>query len=295
MKPTFIGLGAQKCASSWLHAIFADHPQAYVSTPKELDFFSSHFERGYQWYERHFDSATREHLAIGEISPSYLPDWDAPARAHEYNPDFRIVVALRDPVERAYSNFLHDVRLGYYQSATPVFENALAINPMYVEQSRYARHLRRWMEFFPRERFLIVLQEEIHQEPYELARQVYEFLGVNCEHESTALNRRANESYLPKSRKREQIVRTLGRNVRKYGFGWLDRAARRSGIIAAMHRHDRLDIRSVVPPMREDTRRQLNATLAVDVGALLQLLGRETLPWPTHASTHRPSESHNAT
>jgi hypothetical protein len=290
VKPTFIGLGGQKCASSWLHAIFADHPQAYVSTPKELDFFSSHFERGFQWYERHFTAATPDHLAIGEISPSYLPDSDAPARAHAYNPQLRILVALRDPVERAYSNFLHDVRLGYYRSGTPSFEEALANNPMYVEQSRYARHLRRWMQYFPASQFLIVLQEEIHQKPSDLARQVYRFLAISTRHESTSVARRANESYLPKSRSTEQLIRTLGRTVRKSGFGWLDRAARRSGIIAAIHRKNRLDIRSLVQPMQDETRSMLNATLAEDTRDLLDILGRHALPWPSYTSGQASAE-----
>lgn len=291
MKPTFIGLGGQKCASSWLHAIFADHPQAYVSTPKELDFFSSFYERGFQWYERHFEGADREHLAIGEISPSYLPDWDAPARAHAYNPDFRILIALRDPVERAYSNFLHDFRLGYYQSSTPSFEDALANSPMYVEQSRYARYLRRWLDYFPRDRLLIVLQEEIREDARLMARQVYEFLGVRNDHLSASLDRRANESYLPKSRRTEQTMRSTGRLARKYGLGWLDQAARRSGVIAALHRRNRLDIRRVVPPMAEATRARLIVDFASDTGDLCALLGRDSLPWPSWIEATGPSDA----
>src|SRR5687767_9096163 len=138
--PTFIGLGGQKCASTWLHVVFRDHADAYVSTPKELDFFSSFYDRGFQWYEAHF-AAAEGRRAIGEISPSYLPDHDAPARAHAYNANLRIIVALRDPVERAYSNHLHDIRLGHYSGRDLSFETGLANNPMYLEQSRYALHL----------------------------------------------------------------------------------------------------------------------------------------------------------
>lgn len=285
MKPTFIGLGGQKCASSWLHAIFADHPQAFVSTPKELDFFSSHFERGFQWYERHFEAATGGHIAVGEISPSYLPDSDAPARARRYNPDLRILVALRDPVERAYSNFLHDVRLGYYQSAAPSFEDALANNPMYVEQSRYARHLRRWMEFFPASQFLIVLQEEIHDDPDGQARRVYDFLGVSRAHCSTALNARTNESYLPLSRAREERIRSLGRLLRASRLGWVDRLARRSGLIRMLHSVNRVDIRTVVPPVTDTQRAALMAIFAEDVADVAEISGRRALPWATWAAT----------
>ena len=91
MKPTFIGLGGQKCASSWLYMIFSDHPDAFVSSPKELNFFSAFYDRGAQWYESHFTDAVGRQ-AVGEISPSYLPDWNAAPRAYAYNADFRIVL-----------------------------------------------------------------------------------------------------------------------------------------------------------------------------------------------------------
>jgi hypothetical protein len=280
MKPTFIGLGGQKCASSWLYNIFSDHPDAFVSTPKELNFFSSCYERGFQWYENHFaDAAGR--LAVGEISPSYLPDWDAPIRAHAYNPNLRILVALRDPVERAYSNHLHDLRLAYYKGSDLSFEAGLANNPMYLEQSRYARHLSRWLEFFPMDRMMIVLQEEIQADPLAQARRVYEFLDISTEHVSDFVGRRSNESYLPKSRGRQKFIRSLGALTRKSGLGWLDQLLRRTGVISALHDSNRLEIRDIVPPLREDTRARLHAALADDTLSLAEIMGRKTLPWKT--------------
>jgi hypothetical protein len=287
MKPTFIGLGAQKCASSWLHAIFADHPQACVSTPKELNFFSAFYERGFQWYERHFQASRPDQIAVGEISPSYLPDGDAPARAHAYNPDFRILVALRDPVERAYSNFLHDVRLAYYQAEHPRFEDALANNPMYVEQSKYSHHLRRWFECFPRSQFLIVLQEEIREDPVGQARLVYNFLGIDEAHVSAAFERRPNESYLPRSQRLESVVRGLGRVMRHSGLHALYRAARRSDMVDFVRRRNRIDIRSAVPPMDGALRARLCAEFLEDTKELAALLNRDRLPWSTWEHEHQ--------
>ncbi len=68
MKPNFIGIGAQKCASSWLYDILADHPEAAVSATKELDFFSYHYERSHAWYERQF-SEKPVVKTVGESSP----------------------------------------------------------------------------------------------------------------------------------------------------------------------------------------------------------------------------------
>jgi hypothetical protein len=280
MKPTFIGLGAQKCASTWLYRLFDNHPDAFVSTSKELNFFSSFYERGSQWYESHFAGASGR-SAIGEISPSYFPDWDAPARAHAYDPNLCILLALRDPVERAYSNHLHDIRLGHFKGSDLSFEAGLANNPMYLEQSRYARHLSRWQEFFPMDRMLIVLQEDIHADPQAQARHVYEFLGISTEQVSQFAGRRANESYLPKSRSREKFIRSVGALTRNIGLGWLDRLLRRTGMISALHNRNRLEIRDFVPPLRDETRARLYAAFAEDTMRLAAITGRKSLPWKT--------------
>jgi len=286
MKPTFIGLGGQKCASSWLYTVFNDHPDAFVSTPKELNFFSAVYDRGHRWYESHFRAAAGR-SAVGEISPSYLPDADAPGRAQAYNPDFRILVALRDPVERAYSNHLHDIRLGYYDAPDLSFEAGIENNPMYVEQSRYAQHLRRWLAHFPREHILVVLQEEISADPRAQARRVYEFLGIARDHEPASVGKRANESYLPRSRTRERLIRSAGATMRHLGLGWIDQGLRRAGVVSALHGANRLDIRKVVPPMTEESRQRLQALLAEDTLQLAAMLGRESLPWKTWQAANR--------
>lgn len=290
MRPSFIGLGGQKCASSWLYMVFRDHPDVFVTVPKELDFFSAFYDRGFQWYESFFAVADGK-AAIGEISPSYLPDRDAPARAHAYNPDFRIIVALRDPVERAYSNHLHDVRLGHYSGQDLSFEAGLANNPMYVEQSRYATHLSRWTKYFPSKQIHVLLQEEIRSDPRGAARGLYAFLGVDSGHVSESVADRANESYLPKSENRERIVRGIGRVVRKTGLGWFASWLHRVGFIAAIHRGNRLNIREIVPPMREETRGRLQELLAEETLTLAEMLNRESLPWRTweHAARRMPS------
>ncbi|MCK5749828.1 MAG: hypothetical protein KAH44_26670, partial [Oricola sp.] len=93
-KPTFLGVGAQKCASTWIYRILENHPQICVSGEKELDFFSSHFDRGFGWYEDRFPHYGPHRMVAGEVSPSYFYNPLAVKRARAYNPDFRILVSL---------------------------------------------------------------------------------------------------------------------------------------------------------------------------------------------------------
>ncbi|MBK8970414.1 MAG: sulfotransferase domain-containing protein [Hahellaceae bacterium] len=285
MKPTFIGIGAQKCASSWIYRVFSDHPEAFVSTPKELDFFSFNYEKGFEWYEKHFN-ASIDQKAIGEISPSYFPDTDAPARAARYNPELKIIVNLRDPIERAYSNHLHEVRLGNLTGADLSFERGLKNNPMYTNQGLYAEHLSRWMQFFPRENFLVIFQEDVKTSAEHETRHLYDFLGINRDHRSEFTDQKANESYLPKSQNREDRFKSVGKTLNRIGMGAVARSLRKSSFYQNIKSQNRLNIREIVPPMRPETRKELELLFAQDSQALAKLINRNALPWENRQSTH---------
>jgi hypothetical protein len=284
LQKLFVGIGAQKCASTWVYTILQDHPQVSVSEPKELDFFSYNYERGFQWFERHFARNDRAPI-IGEISPSYFHDLAAPSRLAAYRPDARIIVTLRDPVERAYSNHLHDIRIENYQGPDLSFEAGIANNPMYVEQSRYAVHLKRWLEYFPKEQLLVLLQEEIKEDPHGQAQFVYRFLGIDDLHVSAAAEKRANESYLPKSREKEQLMKKVGSIARSAGLGAGVELLRKVGVIDALKQSNRQSIRDVVPPIPNEMRQKLESLFAEEIAELAAMLGREELPWRTWHAT----------
>lgn len=280
----FIGIGGQKCASSWIYRILEDHPQVAVSEPKELDFFSYYYDRGRQWYEWHFTPDAAATRIAGDVSPSYLHHPDAPRRAQAYNPNMRIVVALRDPVGRAWSNHLHEVRLGHFAGEDLTFEAGLRNNPMYLEQSLYAKHLSRWLAVFGRERVHVAFQEDIERDPAGEAVRLYRFLGVDEAHVAQFLDRRANESYVPRNVLLERITRSLGRVGRALGLGALVKAVRYSPLVDRFIGRNRQHLREVVPPMREETRAELRAFFAEDEKALSTLLGVSPLPWQKKTS-----------
>ena len=163
----------------------------------------------------------------------------------------------------------------------------MANNPMYFEQSRYATHLARWFACFQREQVLVLFQEEINQDPRVNASKVYRFLGIDATHISDFAKKRANESYIPKSREQERLLRELGGAARAAGMGAGIELLRKTGLIEAIHRANRLDIRKLVPPMMADTRQQLAESLAGEMKELTTLLGKTELPWPAwHAVGH---------
>lgn len=287
MKIDFIGIGAQKCASTWVHRVLSDHPEVAVLPGKEIDFFSYYYNFGYEWYERHASEVGAVKI-VGEVSPSYFIDTDTPERVFLYNPGMRILLSLRDPIERAYSNHLHEVRLGHVTGQNLEFESGLKNNPMYLLQSSYAQQLSRWLAVFPSHQILVIFQEDIRDDPHGQARNLYRFLSISEEHQSWFLKKKINESLVIKNARVDYFLKRVGKLGRSIGAGELVEIIKKSDLVRRLRReHNQIDLRQVIPPMREDTRRHLQNMLADDMYELTQQLEREDLPWPSWRALHK--------
>ncbi|MFH0341654.1 MAG: sulfotransferase [Chromatiales bacterium] len=278
VKPTFIGIGAQKCASTWLFEILSDHPEVTLGEPKELDFFSRYYDHGFQWYERHF--AYRPGVrAVGEISPSYFHEPLVPSRVESYLPHVKILLSLRDPVERAISNHKHQVRTGLFRGVDLSFEAGLANNPMYIEQGLYATHLSKWFEYFPRDQILVVLFEDILADPLAVAHAVYTFVGVDSDHRAQALNRKSNESHIIRYPLLDQWRKRLRARAKAGGLDWLWKTVGRLRLQKLYRSLNRLPSEHVVPPVADATVRELRVRFADEVARTEELIHRLLDHW----------------
>lgn len=278
MKPNFIGIGAQKCASSWLYDILADHPEVAVSEKKELDFFSYNYERGYTWYDQQFPEKPGAR-AIGEVSPSYFNEASVPERVRLFSPDLRILLSLRNPVERALSQHRHLVRIGYVPGPDYSFESSLANNPSYVEQGCYATHLKRWLSFFPQHQIHVVLMEDIKKDPEKAARNVYAFLDVDANHRSIALHERSNPSYVVRHRRLGNAVDALREAANRAGMASIWRGIGRMGAQRLYRGVNRMPSEAVIPAPKSETLCRLREVFREEVSVLEAMIGRNLESW----------------
>ena len=278
MRISFIGIGAQKCASSWVHDLLADHPEVAVPRLKEVDFFTHHFENGYRWYE-HQLLVRPGAIAAGENSPSYMHEPAVPERVFAYRPDMKIVVSLRDPVERVLSQHRHMVGLGRVPSADLSLEAALATNPTYVDQGFYHRHLRRWTDRFGLERLHAILLEDIRSDPAAVARGLYQFVGVGADHAPASLRQVINPSYMPNNHVLEERIRQLRRAMIAKGAGRAWRLLGDTGLRRIYRALNRKSGAEVIPEARPETLQQLRIGFADDVEQLGRLLKRDLSGW----------------
>jgi hypothetical protein len=276
-KPGFVGIGAQKCASTWIYDILSDHPEVCVSAVKEVNFFSYHFDHGYQWYEGQFDCS--DDRLRGEISPSYFYEPAVPARIARYHPDAKLILALRDPVDRAISNHKHEVRVGHFSGDDLSFEAGLRNNPNYIDQGLYATHLKRWLEHFPAERILTVLFEDIVADPEQVARRVYAYLGIDESHRSEALDTRSNTGHLNRSPGLDGIRRQIRLSLARIGLAGAWEKLARSGLRNIYRRYNWLPAEAQIPPVSAEARNDLRQRFASEVEELEAILGRSLKHW----------------
>jgi hypothetical protein len=196
--PDFLVIGAQKAGTTALYAYLRWHPGITGPSWKEVRFFDRHWWRGEGWYRGQFPLRSAGRL-VGEASPSYVFHPRAPERARSLVPDAKLVALLRDPVDRAYSHYQHEVVLGREPLS---FEDALAAecertrgeverlvadprafsrawwDHTYVARGLYAEQLERWLEVFPREQLTVVTTDELGQRPAETYASILSFLGA---------------------------------------------------------------------------------------------------------------------
>lgn len=260
-RPNFIILGAAKAGTTALYHYLKQHPQIYVTPLKETNYFALAGEKldfrgpgdadyvnslsitDEAAYRAQFDGVTDE-IAVGEASPLYLYHPHAAARIREAVPDARLVAILRNPIDRAYSAFLHLVRDG--REPERDFARVLQLEPERIAANwehiwhlaamgRYEEQLRRYYDLFPREQIKVYLYRDLRTDQTGVLRDLFAFLGADPDFRPDC-TQRYNEATLPASER---------------------------------------------PPLLPEVRRALQEQLRPDILRLQDLIGRDVSHWLT--------------
>ena len=207
--PDFVIIGAQKCGTTSLYHFVAMHPAVVPAPEKELGYFTTKYRFGKQWYRsnfptnlsrRSFYKKTGQKLLSGEASPLYLFYPGVSGRMKGTLPDVKLIVILRNPVDRAYSNYHHTVREKW---ETLSFEKAIELEEercagereqmirdpdfvpvhykrhTYLAKGVYADQLENWFKHYSRKQFLILTTEDFRKNSQQTLDQVFDFLGLS--------------------------------------------------------------------------------------------------------------------
>lgn len=214
--PTFLGIGVQRGGSTWLHTLLASHPDVYMPTiRKEIRFFDRYYENGLGWYEEFFcpSEESSKYRAIGEISPEYYECEECPERIHHTFPEIKMIMMLRHPISRAYSQYGFNVQRRNYKGS---FEEFLATRPKALEKGFYSRYLKQYLQFFDRKQFLPLVFEDVFTDISKTKNKVADFLEISADKFPASENReKVNASTVPTHQSLYGFVVKTGRKLRK--------------------------------------------------------------------------------
>jgi Sulfotransferase domain len=180
-----------KSGTTSLSAYVGAHPDVFVTEPKEPHFFSWYWDRGSDWYESLFSGAGTAR-ARGEASTTYtmaphVPD--VPERMVSLVPAVRLVYLVRNPLERIRSQYVHHAA---HRGERRSLLRAVRDDPRYLDTSRYAAQLERYMRHFPRENILVVSSERLRGNRRATLTELFAFLGIDPELDVTGLDTELN-------------------------------------------------------------------------------------------------------
>ena len=258
MVPDFIIIGAQKGGTTSLYRYLIEHPNIAPIYVKEPHFFDIYYHKGLGWYRSHFPTAVEKYYAryvekhdliTGEASPYYLFHPSAAQRVAKTLPKAKLIALLRNPIDRAYSQYQHQLRqpgveVLSFEEAIDAEEKRLAGEEeklrqnekyasfnhrhySYLARCTYINQLPAWLDIFPREQLLILKSEDLYADPASIVRQTLEYLNVPVSTQQRAYKPFNEAKYTPmKPETRVRLVEYFKPyNARLYDllgrdFGW---------------------------------------------------------------------------
>ena len=291
-KPDFIIIGAAKAGTTSLYRHLTWHPSIFMSDPKEPTYFAfdERYGRGEDWYQSLFSGAGEAQLC-GEASTNYT-NWPlyphTVKRMHALLPDVKLIYVMRHPVDRAYSHYIqliNNIRNDDPDyTFTDTFEQHIAKDDSVIQSSNYMLQINRFLEYYPRERFLFLFFEDFIQDPGLTLERVISFLGIDKKVDLLA--RGAVSENLNKEKEAWLIRSRLTGPLRTLpGAQWIaDRLPQgiRDSIYAMLRKlpaHRRIEAEFIPPRMQTETRVRLLDYFLGPNRELGEFLGQDLSRW----------------
>ncbi len=287
IKPDFFIIGSPKAGTTALYAYLANHPEVCMSTDKEPNYFSKEqIEAQALYYKKKNVKTQDEYLQLfqakegnriaGECSVSYLFYPGVAEKIHQFNPKSKIIISLRDPVQRAFSHYLMDYSLNLVTESFDkiVFEGEKdeklkLYYQQYIQLSHYPEQIKRYLSVFPNDQVLLFIHDNLIANPNEELKRLSHFLGIHHTSSSGNLEQR-NVTASAKS----PIVKWLYKQeqFRQFVSLFLDQKMR-------SQLKSKLFSKNNLPKMTLSTKEYLNALYRPEVQELEKITGVTLSNW----------------
>ncbi|MDZ7627739.1 MAG: sulfotransferase [Parvularculaceae bacterium] len=268
-KPHFIIIGAVKGATTWSARALSRNRAVFIPGP-EPHYFSSDYSKGLDWYLSLFADAPPG-AVIGEKSADYLAHPEAAERMVSLVPDARLIVQLRNPVERAYSDYCMLYRRGTVRARPAAYfapDRVDGASERFLTGGLYADHLQRYLDHFVREQILILLVDEITSSPTPVFNRILNHIGLPATTADVSTERENDSAapLLPLGVR--SVLKPLKNAVKPLRGNPVFEAVR--GAFAREVKY---------PPLDDEAREYLQTFYRADIRALESLIGRDLGHW----------------
>ncbi len=194
-KIDFIGIGSGHSATTWIFNCLKEHPQICGSNPKETKFFRDYHHKGLQYYKKFYQHCPANKIK-GEFTPSYMYREKVAKRIKKVFPRIKLIVCLRNPIERLISQYLFVAQRGEVKFNK--LENKIlkdlqtSQNRDFIEKGLYYKYISKYLAIFPEKQILITIYEDIKKNPLKFIQQIYTFLGIDPNYIPGIINKKSN-------------------------------------------------------------------------------------------------------
>lgn len=271
-RPDFVIPGFARCGTTWLYEVLKRHPAIFLPERKELDFFSESFAKGYPFYEAYFADARPEQLT-GDISPVYAEHPQVPERMAATSPQAKIVIVVRNQVDRLRSSYWQSRRDGWSHAELDRFLAGEVEDCGYLLNQRYAPTVEAYRRLFGSDAVLVLVYEDMSRDPEAGVRAILRHLGLGDElPEAMAelLGKRVNPTFMPRYPLLYRTAQRINQSLRKAHLPFLDRplAGGKALFFRLLGERKRQELGTIPGEDR------LQRYFAGDVAALERILGR---------------------
>jgi hypothetical protein len=302
----FIGIGAPKCGTTSIAQHLLEHPEISLFKFKESQYFSEYgppdvslpykYEKdGINGYRKLFSMYGIDFSKkVGEFSPQYIYDTTAAKRIKKHFPNIKLIVSLRNPVNRIYSEFnmvkylriptdsSYDMKK-FRSDANYSFEQAIKEHPQLMRNSEYYEQLKVYFELFPKENIKVIIFEEFIKNSEQSVKDLYNFLSVDKSFMPPSINKAMHQTKKVKSKKVGLFLSAIPKIstfMRKHNLDFLINTLRKAGIekgVSEIENKNRVSMEKI--PMKEETKKELYKKFLPEIEKLENLLGKDLSIW----------------
>ncbi len=209
-------IGPQKAATSWVYQCLAEHPEIACPPEDVIHYFDIHYAKGREWYAQFFANAYPEQKLFDPTYTYIRSPW-APRRIAKENPDAKIVLCLRNPIDRAFSHYWHERKKDKITFSFDEVTKNYDLFSSWIEPGFYAEHIKRYLKYFSREQILCLQFQDLKRDSKTFLRRLLAFFEVDDTFTPSLIDQKVNEAGA-----RRTIANSIWRRIRTrlHWLGW---------------------------------------------------------------------------